>query len=295
MLLLYNFHIVGELTMNELDILQELGFSQNEAKVYITLVKKNPLNGYEIAKQSSITRTMVYDILKRLERKNVVKVIEGDSKMYVPVDFKEILGSFRENLDKKISFLQERLEDIASTADKESYIINIYEYDQMISEIRKQIESAQREIYLSLWAEEAELFKDVLKEADERGVKIYIFSFNKLPMDFGVHFTYNVTNVSDYFLRRRIIAVFDQEKLIVGEGNEKIDEISLVTSNSMIIQMAIDLLILDIAQLSSLKKGNYIKENNTLEDYKKAITQYHKDIGFPEKELGNLGKTGIKT
>ena len=281
--------------MNELDIMQELGFSQNEAKVYITLVKKNPLNGYEIAKRSSITRTMVYDILKRLERKNVVKVIEGSSKMYVPVDFKEVLGNFREDIDKKITFLQDRLEGIAAEEEQESYIINIYEYDKMVTEIRRQIESAQKEIYLSLWAEEAELFKDVLKEADERGVKIYIFSFNKLKLDFGVHFTYNVTNVSDYFLRRRIIAVFDQEKLIVGEGNEKIDEISLITSNSMIIQMAIDLLILDIAQLSSLKKGNYIKDNNSLEDYKKGISKFHDDIGYPQDLLGNLGKTGIKT
>ncbi|HEY8423938.1 MAG TPA: helix-turn-helix domain-containing protein [Clostridia bacterium] len=281
--------------MNELDILQELGLSQNEAKVYITLIKKHPLNGYEIAKRASITRTMVYDILKRLERKNVVRVIEGETKMYVPVDFNEILGSFREDLDKKISFLRNRLEEIASAGEQESYIINIYEYEKMVGEIRKHIESAKREIYLSLWAEEAELFKDVLKEAYDRGVKIYVFSFNKLPFDFGIHFTYNVTNVSDYFLRRRIIAVFDQEKLIVGEGNEKIDEISIVTSNSMIIQMAIDLLILDIAQLSSLKKGNYIKDNNTLEDYKKAIARYHQDIGFPEEELGNLGKAGLKT
>jgi len=281
--------------MNEIEILQELGLSQNEAKVYITLVKKHPLNGYEIAKRASITRTMVYDILKRLERKNIVKVIEGENKLYVPVDFKEILSDFKENLDKKISYLEGRLEEIASSGEQESYIINIYEYDKMVGEIRKQIENAQREIYLSIWAEEAELFKDVLKEANDRGVKIYVFSFNKLPFDFGYHFTYNVNNVSDYFLRRRIIAVFDQERLIVGEGNEKIDEISIITSNSMIIQMAIDLLILDIAQLSSLKKGNYIKENNTLEDYKKAIAQFHKDIGFPDEELGNLGKAGLKT
>ena len=40
------------------NVLQEVGFSINEAKVYVALIAKNPISGYEVAKRSNITRTM---------------------------------------------------------------------------------------------------------------------------------------------------------------------------------------------------------------------------------------------
>ena len=55
-----------------IDMMQDIGFSVNEAKVYLALVLKNPMSGYEIAKNSDITRAMVYDILKRLMQKGAV-------------------------------------------------------------------------------------------------------------------------------------------------------------------------------------------------------------------------------
>jgi len=47
-----------------INIMQDIGFSTNEAKVYLALIRKNPMSGYEIAKNTDITRTMIYDIEK---------------------------------------------------------------------------------------------------------------------------------------------------------------------------------------------------------------------------------------
>jgi len=83
------------------EILQDLGFSINEAKVYVALISKNPINGYEVAKRSNITRTMVYDILNRLEQKGVVKhIFENDSKLYSPLPYKELLKKIPRGLQR---------------------------------------------------------------------------------------------------------------------------------------------------------------------------------------------------
>ncbi len=55
--------------MKDIHLLEEMGLSQNEAKCFIALLKKSPMTGYEVAKTARATRTMVYDVLKRLERK----------------------------------------------------------------------------------------------------------------------------------------------------------------------------------------------------------------------------------
>ncbi|MDF2536313.1 MAG: TrmB family transcriptional regulator, partial [Bacillales bacterium] len=44
----------------------EIGFSKNEAKVYITLLRESALNGYEISKKSGVPRSMVYAVIAKL-------------------------------------------------------------------------------------------------------------------------------------------------------------------------------------------------------------------------------------
>ena len=51
------------------DFLINIGFTLNEAKVYLALVKFRLLNGYEVAKESGVSRSLVYDVLNRLVTK----------------------------------------------------------------------------------------------------------------------------------------------------------------------------------------------------------------------------------
>lgn len=52
--------------------LKDIGLNGNEAKVYIALVKKFPLTGYEISKMANIQQARAYDALKSLEAKQIV-------------------------------------------------------------------------------------------------------------------------------------------------------------------------------------------------------------------------------
>ena len=48
-------------------LLQQLGFSEYEARAYLALLQRNPLNGYELAKVSGLPRANVYAVLQKLE------------------------------------------------------------------------------------------------------------------------------------------------------------------------------------------------------------------------------------
>ncbi len=52
-----------------IDKLKEIGFNTYEAKVYIALLKKYPVTGYEAAKLANIPQSRTYDTLKALEEK----------------------------------------------------------------------------------------------------------------------------------------------------------------------------------------------------------------------------------
>ena len=73
------------------DFLINIGFTLNEAKVYLALVKFRLLNGYEVAKESRVSRSLVYDVLNRLVTKGFVNKILGETTLYSALEFDKVL------------------------------------------------------------------------------------------------------------------------------------------------------------------------------------------------------------
>ena len=69
--------------------LKDIGLSGNEAKVYVALVKKYPLTGYEISKLANIQQARAYDALKSLETKQIVLPSSTKPISYTPIKPKE--------------------------------------------------------------------------------------------------------------------------------------------------------------------------------------------------------------
>ena len=44
--------------------LAKFGFTQNEAKAYLTLLKQSPATGYEVSQHSGVPRSAIYEILR---------------------------------------------------------------------------------------------------------------------------------------------------------------------------------------------------------------------------------------
>lgn len=266
--------------MNDVyELFEEIGFSINEAKVYIALIEKNPINGYEVAKIANITRTMVYDILKRLVNKGVAEVInERGTKLYSPIPYKELFQKLKTDYNNRLEQMEGALDKIESDEQSENYVINIADHQAMVQEIRTLIGSAKKEIYLSLWEEEALLFVDELRKVSDQGVNIITFSFGKIPYDFGINYAYGIPSkeLKKIWSRRRIIVVVDRERIVIGEGNDKIEEISVITSNTMLIELSIDQMILDIIHQKEMKTGtNLPDEITSIEQYTDAVKHFN--------------------
>jgi len=91
-------------------ILQEIGLSNTEAKVYLALLELGSALAGEITKKSEVNRTNVYDALERLIEKGLVTyVISANRKVFEPVNpemLREILKDKQEKLSSVINELQ---------------------------------------------------------------------------------------------------------------------------------------------------------------------------------------------
>ncbi len=271
--------------MNNLsDRLEKIGFSANEARAYITLLAHSPCTAYELGKNSEVSRTMIYDIIKRLIQKNAIVEINSKSKYYAAVPYNDLLKKYKEDYLEEIESIKEEFDKLSlNDSQHERYIININGYEEMVVEVGRLIQETTSELYLSLWPDEAELFRDVLQKASERGVNIILFTFGRLRFDFGTVYQYGLDSelLKGIWSSRKLVVISDREKVIIGEGNSAIEEISYVTSNSMIVEMSIEQVALDIIHLTQLKKLRVIEDSiATKEDYFKRMDEYYKSLAI---------------
>ncbi len=85
-------------------VLEDLGLSRNEAKIYLTLLRLGKANSAELARESGIHRINVYDVLNSLISKGIVSYIsEGGARNFKPESpekLKEMLNAKILSLDK---------------------------------------------------------------------------------------------------------------------------------------------------------------------------------------------------
>ena len=73
-------------------ILNQIGYTENEVKTYLALLKKQKCSPAEVARMSGLPRRKVYDILQSLEAKGGCIQLNGVRKLYQPVDPDILLG-----------------------------------------------------------------------------------------------------------------------------------------------------------------------------------------------------------
>ncbi len=68
--------------MQEIDIIQNLGLSPNEAKVYLAFFGKSSFSATEIANASGVSRTIIYRVLESLMNRGLCSLVSGKIKRY---------------------------------------------------------------------------------------------------------------------------------------------------------------------------------------------------------------------
>jgi len=108
------------------NLLVEIGFSKNEEKVYLTLLRLGSSTAGIIASKCEVHRTNVYDALDRLVEKSLVTyVYKGNKKFFEAVDPARISDLLKEKLATFENLLPQLLLDYRLSKTKER--VHIYE------------------------------------------------------------------------------------------------------------------------------------------------------------------------
>ena len=91
------------------DYLQHFGLTRQEASVYLMLLLKGKQTGYEIAKETGISRSNAYGALAALVEKGAAYLQEESAKKYIPVSLDEFCGNYLQRIQNERNWLLEHL------------------------------------------------------------------------------------------------------------------------------------------------------------------------------------------
>ncbi len=273
--------------MADENFLAELGFSQNESRVYTTLLKNRLLNGYEIAKLSGVPRSVVYSVIGRLVDRCVVFRLEGDPAYYTPLEYDRLIERIRKESEDSIRRAEEYLKGLAGEEENHDYVMNIVGFDKFIRKAAALIDEAREEISLSVWQSEFVLLKAALARAVERNVKVYLFTFEDIVLEGSVLFSYRIRDVSKLFPYRRLTLVVDQDQCLTGE-NSGDGSVFTYTRNHAIVSLATDEIVLNIFWYQYMEKRGLLGPGKTAGEFLQTIESLAKELGIGPDMTKNL-------
>lgn len=171
--------------MDLITALKKIGFTQQEAIIYIELSRHNEMTGYEAAKLSGISRSNAYAALSNLVDKGYAYVIEGTSAKYTPVPKNELLMNARRDFDDNLKVIEEELNN--RTLKQEPYI-TIKDEKPILDKLKNMLVEAQKRVYLSCDDNVVEQVQAEIEKAVERGLKVVVLSQKPLAQVEYTHY-----------------------------------------------------------------------------------------------------------
>jgi len=236
--------------------MQALGFTQYESQVYLSLLKQSNVSGYELAKQSGVPASKIYAILNKLLDKEVVLIIDGDPKKYIPIPPEEIIRRLKEDFLETLDRLHPELQQIyAQDAAAGTYIWNLSGRAVIMRKVCDFISKAQKQIFLSVWDEELDELKKALIQAERRGVAIRIVHFGKKVLNVGKEYRHG----REHLIRverggRRIALEGDEAFVLLGHFLEDESSNAVWTTNKGLVLLTKDYIIHDIYSIRMVQK-----------------------------------------
>jgi len=204
--------------------LRELGFTDYEARVYISLIQQSPVTAYEISKNNALPRPNVYTALENLERKHAVQKVSLDPVRYIPISPTILLNRIARTINEQCSSLQSRLEKI-QPEDRTHYVWIINGADEASAKISELISNAKTHIWIKAHFSELMAHEEELRKALNRGVSILLILFGSKAE-------------TDYFQFSKKCTVFAHENdgTVVGFGRYLIT-LSIDFKEALIVNM----------------------------------------------------------
>ena len=198
------------------DKLKEIGLNEYQSKVYIALLKKFPATGYEFAKLANIPQSRAYDTLKALENLHIAIPSNTKPVTYTPIKPKELTKRYKRKIDSTINYLEKKLPDIK----EENYtepVLPVSGRTKIINKIEEIIKSAQKSIFIALFAQDFKYLENSLLDAYNRGLDVKIVKYDNFICTFGKSFQHSgIPMIEHYFNGKFVFLAADNSEGLFG-------------------------------------------------------------------------------
>ena len=147
--------------------------TRQEAVIYEALLTHGEMTGYEVAKETGISRSNVYAALSALVEKGAAYLIEGDATKYTPVELKQFTANTIAELQKTAAYLEAHAPKKAHIS--EGYI-TVLGAKNIRNKIREMIEKTQLRLYILAPGEIISEFDKELKQLTAEKKKVVILT-----------------------------------------------------------------------------------------------------------------------
>ncbi|MHB1630384.1 MAG: TrmB family transcriptional regulator [Bacilli bacterium] len=162
-----------------------LGFSQYEARAYLSLLKHPGVNGYEVSRQAGIPTAKIYETLAKLVDRGAAIASLSEPVRYQPIAPEVFFGELRQEVTARIDGLLEALPSWTAPTPSNT-IWPIVGRAVILRDYEEAIRMATHEIFCSAWSDVIVLLSSSLLEAQKRGVRLLIAVMGEQSQDLPI-------------------------------------------------------------------------------------------------------------
>jgi sugar-specific transcriptional regulator TrmB len=168
-----------------IDRLIELGFSSQEARVYVALLQQPSATGYELAKAAGLQRANVYQVLAALAERNVVARTSHDSPArYIAHPPADVLGRIKRRTAERADALIADLAALAAPREPAAFF-TLRDREAVIDRAAALVGEARQRVAACVWADDLDWFAGPLRAAAQSNVQVVVNVFGDADLDFG--------------------------------------------------------------------------------------------------------------
>jgi sugar-specific transcriptional regulator TrmB len=193
--------------MTLVDSLAAIGFTNQEATLYLALLQGGDLTGYEAARDAGVAKSNAYLSLASLVEKGGAFVVEGEPKRYSAVPASDLAATAGRRIREGLAFLER---NAPVRTQPRSNFLTVSGRATVVGVMKNLIETAEKRVYVSMAPEDLAPIRGEIEAARDRGIKVVVVSASPFAMD----------RVKVYLGRRRpgrVRLIADSIRVLTGE------------------------------------------------------------------------------
>lgn len=263
--------------------LKKLGFTANEAKAYIALLRCQPASAYEIAKTAGLPTSKIYETVSKLTGRGIFQsqTDNGGNQKYFAMSPQDLMESIRVSTISETQTLQATLEKIPGS--NQSHLIwPLTDIEEVKGRVLELIKNSNESLLISLWPEEIAWCEEALLEAEGRGVRIAIVHFGKPVVQIGATYHHPVEKtLYEEKGGRGLTLVADGKEVVIanfGQRNAVQTVDGAWSRNPSFVVVAEDYVKHDVYITKVTRHLNAAMQDRYGEDYRKLRDVFDADI-----------------